>query len=178
MYRLREWNRGDVDRLLEAFAWEELAWQEPDVPNTVDLALEWIDRRAELARTEDVHGFAVVDGRDRALGHAQVAVTSRAHGLGWLSFWTHRGEQGRGVATEGARLVSRFAFDDLDLFRVEAGHRLDNPGSCLALGRAGLLPEGIERAKLRYGTSRYDTASHARLVTDAEVRSPEGPCKG
>lgn len=179
LYRLREWNRGDVDRLLEAFAWEELVWQEPgDLPRTPDQAREWIAHRAELAGEGDVHGFAVVDDQDKALGHVQISVSSRRHELGWLSFWTHPAEQGRGVATAGARLASRFAFDRLDLFRVEAGHRLDNPGSCLALGRAGLLPEGTERAKLRYGTSRYDTASHARLVTDPDTWTPEGPCKG
>ncbi|MEC3894723.1 MULTISPECIES: GNAT family N-acetyltransferase [Nocardiopsis] len=176
MYRLREWNRGDADRLLEAFAWRELAWQETEVPRTPDEAMEWIDRRAVLTK-EEIHGFAVVDGLDKVLGHVQISVTSRRHELGWLSFWTHPAEQGRGVATAGARLASRFAFDELGLFRVEAGHRIDNPGSCVALGRAGLLPEGIERAKLLYGTSRYDTASHARLVTDPEEWTPEGPCK-
>lgn len=178
MYRLRKWDRGDVDRLQEAFAWEELAWQEIDVPRTADEVVAWIEHRDEPAREQDVHGFAVVDGTNKALGHVQITVTSRRHGLGWLSFWTHPAEQGRGVATEGARLVSRFAFDELDLFRVEAGHRIDNPGSCLALGRAGLRPEGVERAKLRYGTSRYDTAAHARLVTDPDTWSPEGACKG
>ncbi|WP_017603844.1 GNAT family N-acetyltransferase [Nocardiopsis alkaliphila] len=178
MYRLRKWHRGDVERLLEAFAWEELTRQEADVPRTREDAVEWIERRDVLAREQDVHGFAVVDGPDRVLGHVQIAVTSRRHESGWLSFWTHPAEQGRGVATEGARLISRFAFDELNLFRVEAGHRIDNPGSCLALGRAGLRPEGMERAKLRYGTSRYDTASHARLVTDPDVWSAEGPCKG
>ncbi|MEU3020682.1 MULTISPECIES: GNAT family N-acetyltransferase [unclassified Nocardiopsis] len=178
MYVLREWNRGDTDRLLEAFAWDELARQEPEVPRTRDQALEWIDRRPVLAAEGDVHGFAVVDGTDRVLGHAQLGVTSRRHGLGWLSYWTHPAEQGRGVASAGADLVARFAFGELGLFRVETGHRLNNPGSCVAARRAGFRPEGIERAKLRYGTSRFDTGTHARLVTDAVEGVAEGVCGG
>ena len=176
VYRLREWHRGDAERLLAAYAWDELAWQEADVPHTRDEALEWIEQRAVLAKEQDVHGFAVVDGMDKALGHVQLAVTSRVHDLGWLSFWTHPAEQGRGVASGGARLATEFAFDQLDLFRVEMGHRLNNPGSCVAGQRAGFRPEGIERAKLRYGTSRYDTGSHARLVTDPADGVAEGVC--
>ncbi|QVJ01232.1 GNAT family N-acetyltransferase [Nocardiopsis eucommiae] len=178
MYRLREWNRGDADRLLEAFRWDELAWQEPEVPRTRDDALEWIARCGRLAGEGDVHGFAVVDGTDRVLGHAQVSVTSRRHGLGWLSYWTHPAEQGRGVASGGARLVTEFAFDRLDLYRVETGHRVNNPGSCLVAQRAGFRPEGIERAKLRYGTTRYDTGTHARLVTDPAEGAVVGVCGG
>ena len=80
MYRLREWNRGDVDRLLEAFAWEDLVRQEPgDLPRTPDQAREWIAHRTEQARDRDVHGFAVVDGQDKALGHVQISVGSRRH---------------------------------------------------------------------------------------------------
>ncbi|GHC70327.1 hypothetical protein GCM10007079_01650 [Nocardiopsis terrae] len=178
MYRVREWNRGDADRLLTAFAWEELARQESDVPRTRDEALEWIAGRAVLAKERDVHGFVVVDGQDRALGHVQVSVSSRRHDFGWLAYWTHPAEQGRGVASAGARLATEFAFDRLDLFRVETGHRLNNPGSCVAARRAGFRPEGIERAKLRYGTSRYDTGMHARLVTDPVEGVPEGVCGG
>lgn len=178
MYRLREWNRGDADRLLEAFRWDELSRQEREVPRTREQALEWIARRPVLASEQEVHGFAVVDGTDRVLGHAQVSVTSRTHGLGWLSYWTHPAEQGRGVASAGARLAAGFAFAELGLFRVETGHRVNNPGSCVAARRAGFRPEGIERAKLRYGTSRYDTGSHARLVTDPVEGVAEGVCGG
>lgn len=178
MYRVREWNRGDVDRLLEAFRWDELAWQESDVPRTKDEALEWIARREILAKEKDAHGFAVVDGPDRVLGHVQVSVSSRRHDFGWLSYWTHPAEQGRGVASAGARLATEFAFSELDLYRVETGHRVNNPGSCVAARRAGFRPEGVERAKLRYGTSRYDTGVHARLVTDPVEGVEEGVCGG
>jgi len=166
VYRLREWEAGDAARVLEAFGDPELAWQDPEPSTTPDEAAGWIDRRLDLAREGTAFGFAIVEGDGPPLGHAQVSVTSRAHDLGWVSYWTHAEARGRGVATAGALLVSSFAFAELDLFRLELGHRLNNPGSCLAACRAGYRPEGTERQKLRYGTERFDTGTHARLATD------------
>jgi len=178
LHRLREWTPDDADRLLDAFTDPELSRQEPRVPGTPGQALEWIAHRAELVRERDVHGFAVVGGdADDPLGHVQVAVTSPRHGWGWVSYWTHHAARGRGAATAAALLISEFAFTRLGLFRLELGHRLDNPGSCVAARRAGFRPEGIERAKLRYGGHRYDTGAHARLADDPVEGVPDGPCR-
>lgn len=43
---------------------------------------------------------------------------------------------------------------------------MNNPASCRVATSAGFLPEGIERAKLRYGDERFDVEAHARLRTD------------
>lgn len=80
-------------------------------------------------------------------------------------------------ATAGARLISDLAFSRLGLFRLEMGHRPDNPGSFLAARRAGFRPEGVERAKLRYGDRRYDTGAHVRLATDPVEGIPDEPCR-
>lgn len=178
MYRLRAWEADDADRVLDAFTDPELALQESRVPGTRGQALEWIAHRAELVVGRDVHGFAVVEEEGGSpLGHVQVAVTNQRHGWGWVSYWTHHAARGRGIATAGARLISDLAFSQLGLFRLEMGHRLDNPGSCLAARRAGFRPEGVERAKLRYGDRRYDTGAHARLATDPVEGIPDEPCR-
>lgn len=176
MYRLREWEPGDADRVLSAFTDPELVLQEAKVPTGPEEALGWIVRRAELAVEEEVYGFAIAKGDGPALGHAQVAVTSRRHAWGWVSYWTHAEARGKGVASAGARLVAEFAFAELGLFRLELGHRLNNPASCLVARRAGFRPEGIERAKLRYGDERFDTATHARLATDPLEGVELRPC--
>ncbi|GEL99270.1 hypothetical protein CTE05_28170 [Cellulomonas terrae] len=43
---------------------------------------------------------------------------------------------------------------------------MNNPASCRVATAAGFAAEGIERAKLRYGSDRYDVETHARLSTD------------
>ncbi|MFD6951077.1 acetyltransferase [Nocardiopsis sp. TSRI0078] len=176
MYRLREWEPGDADRLLEAFAEPELAWQAPTVPTTPDQAREWIVRQRLLAREGTGFGFAVVEGDGPVLGHVQVDVTNRHFDLGWVSYWTLAEARGRGVATAGVLLVCGFAFADLGLFRLELGHRLNNPASCLVARRSGFRPEGIERQKLRYGDERFDTGTHARLATDPVEGVEFRPC--
>ncbi|MFL1376040.1 GNAT family N-acetyltransferase [Nocardiopsis protaetiae] len=176
MYRLRPWEPGDAERLLSAFAEPELAWQAPEVPATTAEALAWIDRHRAAAEAGDAFGFAVTDGTGVALGHVQVSVTSRAHDLGWVSYWVHADARGRGAATAAARLAAEYAFAETGLFRLELGHRLNNPASCLVARRAGFRPEGIERQKLHYGDERFDTGTHARLRTDAESGVPLEVC--
>lgn len=66
------------------------------------------------------------------------------------------------------RSLARWAFDDAGLFRLELGHRVNNPASCgVARGAAGFAVEGLERQKLEYDGVRFDVELHARLATDA-----------
>jgi RimJ/RimL family protein N-acetyltransferase len=176
VYRLREWEPEDADRLLEAFAEPELARQSPRVPDTPELAGEWIDRQRVRAEEGTAFGFAVVEDGGPVLGHVQVTVTSRRHDTGWVSYWTLARARGRGVATAGTLLVSEYAFAEAGLFRLELGHRLDNPGSCLVACRSGFRPEGIERRKLRHGSERFDRGAHARLATDPVEGVEPRPC--
>jgi RimJ/RimL family protein N-acetyltransferase len=177
VYRLRAWEPSDADRLLEAFAADPgMARQAPVVPRTARQAAVWIVERADRAREGRAFGFAVTDGDGPVLGHVEIAVKDRCHDTGWVSYWTHPAARGRGVAAAGAGLVADHAFTALDLFRLELGHRIDNPGSCSVARRAGFRPEGVERSRLRYGTERFDVGTHARLVTDPPGPVGGGPC--
>jgi [ribosomal protein S5]-alanine N-acetyltransferase len=110
------------------------------------------------------HAFAVVlDGE--VVGNVAVTGIDR-HDNGWVSYWTVPEARGRGVAAEATRELARWAFTERGLFRLELGHRVDNPASCRVAVRAGFLPEGIERGKLHYDGVRYDVERHARLATD------------
>lgn len=74
--------------------------------------------------------------------------------------------RGQGIAAEATMFTAGWAFADVGLFRLELGHRIENPASCAVAATAGFRVEGIERAKLRYGERRYDVELHARLATD------------
>ncbi|WP_017598498.1 GNAT family N-acetyltransferase [Nocardiopsis lucentensis] len=178
MYRLREWRPGDADRLLEAFEDGELARQTVVVPRTRALAREWIARCRDRAAGGRAFAFAVVGGDGPVLGHVEVAVTDPRHDTGWVSYWVHPAERGRGVASAGASLVAEYAFGALSLHRLELTHRVDNPGSCVVALRAGFRPEGVRRARLRYGPERFDVGAHARLATDSAEGVSLPPCGG
>src|SRR5512133_1264693 len=50
---------------------------------------------------------------------------------------------GHGFATEAVALALPFAFEALDLHRLETGAQLDNPASMRVLAKAGFREEGI-----------------------------------
>ncbi|MFF4246433.1 GNAT family N-acetyltransferase [Streptomyces sp. NPDC001822] len=162
---LRHWRSGDAPAVLRAFAAEEMARQAAGPVTTTAEALDWIAARA--AERDAGSGFSWAVVRDgAAVGTVAVNAVSHIHDTGWVSYWTTRSARGSGVAAAGVRELARWAFAGLGLHRLELGHRTDNPASCAVALRAGFAPEGIERARLRYGSERYDVERHARLATD------------
>ena len=54
-----------------------------------------------------------------------------------LGYWLDRAAWGRGYAFEAAHAVTRFAFEDIGLTRLKAGHAHDNPTSGQVLTKLG-----------------------------------------
>lgn len=166
-FRLREWEASDAALLLAAYGGAGMATERPAGVSSVEDAERLIREWAEEAGAGKAHTFAVVDGSD-VLGQMRVTMQSSVHSIGWISYWTLDQHRGRGVGSTGLKLLARHCFDELGLFRLETGHRLDNPGSCRVATAAGFLVEGRERQKLLYDGVRYDTETHARLATDPD----------
>ncbi len=165
-FLLRPWLEADAGAVLDAFTPPEMARQTGRAIREQPDALLWVrEREAERAAGTDF-SWAVVDGEGTLLGCVAVGSVDRRHDTGWVSYWTVAAARGRGVAGAGARAVADWAFQDLGLFRLELGHRTNNPASCRVATGAGFAVEGLERSKLRYGTARYDVELHARLATD------------
>jgi RimJ/RimL family protein N-acetyltransferase len=163
---LRPWDEGDVDAVLAAFAPAGMARQAGEPVDTADAARRWLRARHDERRAAQGYSFAVADSGGVVLGNVAVTAVDRRHDTGWVSYWTTVPARGRGVATAAVRAVAAWAFDELGLFRLELGHRTNNPASCRVAVSAGFPVEGLERAKLRYDGRRYDVELHARLATD------------
>ncbi|MDR7309213.1 RimJ/RimL family protein N-acetyltransferase [Nocardioides luteus] len=166
-FRLRQWEESDAPVLLAAYAGAGMETERPAGVETLAGAERLIAGWADDAAADRAHTFAVVDGRE-ILGQMRVMTEMRAHSIGWVSYWTLEKHRGRGVGSTGLKLLAKHCFDELGLFRLETGHRLNNPASCGVATSAGFLPEGIERQKLLYDGVRYDTETHARLATDPD----------
>ncbi|ROS31067.1 GNAT family N-acetyltransferase [Cellulomonas sp. PhB150] len=112
--------------------------------------------------------FAItVDGH--AVGNVGLSGIEHTHDTAWVSYWLATSARGQGLAGRAVATVARLAFAELGLFRLELGHRVNNPASCRVALAAGFPAEGLERAKLRYGRDRFDVETHARLATDPDV---------
>lgn len=161
---LRPWSTDDAAALLAArwsstdlntqFAGTDFS-NEAQAAEYIDMFLPFGDRVKNWAVIED--GVAV--------GNVGVSAIEMRHETAWASYWLARGVRGRGYASRALQSVAAWAFD-AGLFRLELGHRVNNPASCRVATAAGFVAEGIERQKLRYGTERFDVETHARLASD------------
>ncbi len=117
-----------------------------------------------LGFDEQVKNWAVVED-GVAVGNVGASAIEFRHETAWMYYWLSPVARGKGYATGALVSVCNWAFDN-GLYRLELGHRVNNPASCRVAIAAGFRTEGIQREKLRYGSARYDVEAHARLVTD------------
>ncbi|MEU5825029.1 GNAT family protein [Streptomyces sp. NPDC047803] len=163
---LRPWEAADAPAVREAFAEPGMERQADAPVGSVSDAGLWIGRRQEQWSRGTAFAFAVADAAGGALGGVAVSSLDLRHATGWVSYWTGSAARGRGVATLGCRALAHWCFTELDLFRLELGHRTNNPASCRVALAAGFAVEGLQRRKLAYDGVRHDVETHARLATD------------
>ncbi|WP_246108642.1 GNAT family N-acetyltransferase [Streptomyces sedi] len=170
---LRPWHERDLTAVRDAFNEPGMYTQFGSVldEGQVDDAAagRWIDRHTERWEQGSAFSWAVVEGPAAdapLLGNVAVSQVNHVHDGGWISYWTVGAARRRGVAGAALRALSTWCFEELGLYRLELGHRVENDASCRTALSAGYLVEGRQRAKLRYGTTRHDVELHARLATD------------
>jgi RimJ/RimL family protein N-acetyltransferase len=95
-----------------------------------------------LENDGDWLSFAVVFKESGELiGDASLFLLSKEHRQGEIGFIFHPGQQGRGYATEAARLLLRLAFDEFGLHRVIGRLEPRNAPSARVLEKLGMRKE-------------------------------------
>lgn len=175
LVHLRPWSDGDAAALRAA------ASTTPDLNrqmggadlDTVAACLSFIQGFLSPPRTDGQNFAITVNGQ--AVGNVGLSNFERQHDTGWAYYWVAAQHQRQGLATRGLNTLAYWAFHEVGLFRIELGHRVNNPSSCTVATRAGFATEGVERSKLRYGDTRFDVELHARLSIDPEPKLPVLP---
>jgi RimJ/RimL family protein N-acetyltransferase len=88
--------------------------------------------------------FAVATLEGELIGVANLAISEEAS-TGELGYVLARESWGHGYATEAARRLIDFGFDDLGLRRITGICHPDNLASARVLEKSGMHPEGIVR---------------------------------
>lgn len=110
--------------------------------------------------------WAVTRKSDGALVGAIGLQLTRQHKRCEVGYWIAKPEWGHKYATEATRRVVAYAFDVLDLNRVEAHHFMENPASGRVMENVGMQVEGVHREVVwRDGRAR-DLRSYAILRAD------------
>lgn len=161
---LRPWRPADAAALCQAYR------SSPDLitqfgqlePGSPAEARDVIDQ--VLVCTDTSMNWAIVVD-EVAIGNVGVAAIDRRHETAWASYWLATPSRGEGYATRALTTVSGWAFA-AGLFRLELGHRVNNPASCRVATRAAFVRKGSNGKKLKCGTERFVVELHARLATD------------
>jgi RimJ/RimL family protein N-acetyltransferase len=147
---LRPWERGDVPAVTAAC-------RDPEIPRWTVVPRRYTEENAR----EFIGGLDDDLAAGRQLALAAVGPGGRLLGAVGISsfvwpdlnceigYWTAREARGRGVASAGLRLLSRWALTDLGLERVELFAHPENAASQRVAERAGFTREGLLR-RLRY----------------------------
>lgn len=108
-------------------------------------------RYSEDARDDKAYAlFVFREGDDALVGGLTLSNVRRGVAqCASLGYWAGQMYAGNGYITSAVTAVVRYAFDDLDLHRVEAACQPDNIASRRVLAKAGFTQEGAARAYLK-----------------------------
>jgi RimJ/RimL family protein N-acetyltransferase len=139
----------------------------PD-PYDDEVARSWVTDLSHRARRAGTGAmFAVVARSTRRLvaGFGLHGVSER-DSLGEIGYWVAPWARGNGYATEAARRLARYGFDELGLGRVEILVEPANAASHRVAVRAGCTYEGLRVSAGRHGDRRVDLAAWRLLPDD------------
>jgi RimJ/RimL family protein N-acetyltransferase len=100
------------------------------------------------------------------IGLAGMTLTADRFKMGEIWYNLMPSHWGNGYATEVAKRLIRFGFEDLSLHRIEAGVATENKGSIKVLEKAGMSIEGIRRKILPIRGKWVDNYHYAILEDD------------
>ena len=114
--------------------------------------------------------LAIFDARDgRYLGGTGVNHIERVNRHGNVGYWVRTSATKRGIASRAVRMVARFAFDSLQLSRVEIVVRPENLASRRVAEKAGAKLEAIARNRIVQHGRPYDAALYSLIPSDLDA---------
>jgi ribosomal-protein-alanine N-acetyltransferase len=164
---LRELRTSDAPSLFALLTSEEVARFISPPPTTVEgfeRFIQWTHRQ----RAAGTYAcFAVtLQGFDTAIGIFQVRELEPGFGTAEWGFALGSPFWGTGIFLEGAELVLRFAFDTLNVHRLEARAAVRNGRGNGALQKVGAVQEGVLRKSFLRNGEYLDQVLYAIVEDD------------
>ncbi len=155
----------DADELFEAgresveemFPW--LAWCHPDYE--ISESREWISLQIQCWEEGTEYSFTIRNQREHLVGGCGLNHLNPLDKIANLGYWVRSGHTGKGYATAATKLLAGFAFDQLDVKRIEIVAALDNVPSQRVAERAGAKREGVLRNRLFLHDQSHDAIMYS-----------------
>jgi [ribosomal protein S5]-alanine N-acetyltransferase len=125
----------------------------------------------QAALAEHAHGRslpgAIVDEAGQVVGRVNLNnIVRGASQSASLGYWLSEASGGQGLATAAVREITRLAFAELGLHRIQADTLVDNVRSQRVLARAGFVRVGLAPGYLKIAGRWQDCILH-QLLSDA-----------
>ncbi len=165
--RLRPYTEADVLELLPLLSAREVAATTLRIPHpyTEKNARDFLVLLEEPGRI----WLAITLREDgRQIGGIGLTVDAQ-HQRAELGYWLGVNYWGQGFATEAAREMLRYGFEDLALNRIFASHFKQNPASGRILVKLGMSYEGCQREHYRKWDEPVDSELYGILRKEWEL---------
>jgi ribosomal-protein-alanine N-acetyltransferase len=151
--RLRPFSLTDAGAVQALAGAREVASTTLNIPHPYDdgMAEAWIRTHVPGYEADEQATFALTLRETQELVGAIGLVINRPHGRAELGYWVGIPFWNQGYATEAARELLRFGFEELELNRIFAQHVVRNPASGRVMQKAGMQHE----ARLRQHTNKW-----------------------
>jgi RimJ/RimL family protein N-acetyltransferase len=140
---LRGWKKGDEISLQRNADNPNVARYLTDrfpSPYTMASAEYWVD--AHLYQNPMINFAIVID--DEIIGGIGLEFREDVYRkTALLGYWLSEHLWGKGIMPEAVRLITDYAFKNLDILRIQAGVLSKNPSSMRVLEKAGYIREGV-----------------------------------
>nr|WP_198044725.1 GNAT family protein [Lysinibacillus timonensis] len=170
---LRTFIESDARSLSELLTMNKYFWAqyEPlheDFFYTEDAQLRKILESIQLMRVNREYSFGIyTKGRHQLIGHISLyAIKRLPYSSAFIGYSIDERFTRKGIATEAVNSLVKFAFNDLNLHRIEAYVSPKNEGSIKVLERAQFIREGLLRKLLYINGIWEDHYMYALLQED------------
>ncbi len=150
---IRRLNLNDIDSLFEAAtesiveAYPWLPWCHPNYSKQE--TIEWVTTQISAWESGEEYSFAIVEkATGRFLGGVGLNFINRMHKTCNLGYWVRSSCTSKGVATKAAILAAHFAFEKVEMNRVEIVMSEKNIASKRVAQKTGAKLECLARKKL------------------------------
>lgn len=160
----------EVGRMLAERRVTEMTLSYPH-PYPDGLALQWIASHAPAAAEGTSYNLAIERKEDGTLLGGVLIIPTPRFRRGEIGYWLGIEHWSNGYATEAARRIVAFGFEQLGLVRIQATCYPRNPASAKVMQKIGMAHEGLLRGYSYKDGIQEDIAMYAMLRSDWEVSS-------
>jgi ribosomal-protein-serine acetyltransferase len=152
---LRAWEETDIERGYELVMRNRdhlqpfMHWMSPDY--SLELTRKFMTEGIARRKAGDELGFGIFRGDDLLGSIGMFGFDSKAR-RAEIGYWISKDEEGKGIITRAVKLLIDYAFDELDMNRIEIRCSAENIRSAAIPERLGFKKEGyLRQAEFRNG---------------------------